>query len=346
MNKFVVCPPFIHNTMLGDAAEGAANLQNGHHDGSEHFYEAEHGEYEGGEEEEYLDSELLLRSEERSVVRNFEQAMLAVAISENPEVLKAVRERTLLLAKELKSRGRWNVRENGPRLQKVLQAIQMKLKELRSRDSALILEAPELTKMLRNDPTLHTCDVKMCCRISIGWACVFIFCHVPWLLAVFLVGVNYRNNPPIEILEANHTNPNDLVDACNAVASYMLGFFIIYSIIIGIGLIAGIAQTVDESNNICTRYCPNTIAFTSLVLVCYNFYGVIAVWNETLWSNDASQQCVSLRILCVAVLAFFFLLPVICFTIIRIRGGRVMRRMENANTTEEHPIKSTPELEV
>jgi hypothetical protein len=175
----------------------------------------------------------------------------------------------------------------------------------------------------------------------LGWTCIFAFCHVPWIIAIFLVGVSYRNQVShlASNSTTNSTNSDAVEDACNAVGSYMLGFFIIYCVNIVLGLIAAIARNVDESNNICARQCSIVIGFTSVVLVCYNIYGVIVVWSETLWGNNVGSACVSLRILCVAVLSFFLLLPVLCFGLLRLRGGRTVQKMDNVNIVEEQPVK-------
>jgi len=248
--------------------------------------------------------------------------------------LKHLRRDAIDYARNQKETGIWDAEIHGEVLQEIIRTSQIREKEY-ARKSARMLEPPELTKMLREDPHQHTCEVRLCSKMIVGWACVFLFCHVPWIIAMFLVALNYQPpdvHEPFDDMDS--TSPPldpDIQASCLDARRYLFGFFVIYATNIVIGLMVAIARYVDESKNLCVRITPWVTSIISITILGYSIYGIIVVWDFNLWSELQSPACQSIRALAVAVLSFFFLLPIVCFGILQLFGARKDDQGEGAD---------------
>ena len=270
--------------------------------------------------------EPLVSGERGMVIKTLRSFMRRIQKSESPAKLRQIRLAALEYVKQLRDQHRWDAEEDGIMLQEIIRISQKKERDLARSASGKILEAPELTKMLRDDPFQHTCDVRDCCKMSIGWLCVFCFCHIPWIISLVLVGVNYRVD---EINGMGGFPSGRAQNACLNLSRYMLGFFVIYCVNVIVGLIFAVAKSIDQGKNKCVRASPVVMAFISTCLVLYNIYGIIVVWTDTLWSSSLPSDCVQLRDLTVALVAFFFLLPICCFASFQLLGSRESSPLKN-----------------
>jgi hypothetical protein len=249
--------------------------------------------------------------------------------------LRQLKLEAISFAQLKKAESHWDQQTDGILLQELLRAAYLKENQLNTSNAPdEALEAPELSKMLRNDRYQHTCDVKGCLRTSLGWLCVFFFCQVPWIIVVFIIGVGYRQSIIAAPIDPNNdsgpdTNTTGLTSAsCYGVSTYLFGFFIIYCVNIIFGLVYAISRTIDDSRNACTKTSPYVMSFIGVSIIGYNVYGIVVVWNYDLWYTPVTTECANIRGLAIAVIAFFFLLPISCFTLYQLFGNREKRDRE------------------
>ena len=95
----------------------------------------------------------------------------------------------------------------------------------------------------------------------------------------------------------------------------MYGFFIVFCINVVLGLMAAIANTIDEAKNCYSRLAPYTTIVVTVGILAYNLYGVFTIWNYVLWNAPIRGACVDIRGMALAIITFFFLLPLLCFGI-------------------------------
>lgn len=244
--------------------------------------------------------------------------------------LENIKKDAIAYSRQKKKDGVWDLENDGQRLRDILGEIKKRESDLNT--FTVELEAPEITKILRDDIYQHTCDMKMCFRVAIGWTCVFLFCHIPWIVGVFFIYKDYRiNGFQVEVnTTVNASSIAQAKSACEQTASYVFGFFIIYVVNVIVGLIVASARTVDESKNACTKITPYITIFISFAIIGYNFYGIIVVWNYSFWNVPIVGACVDIRGLAVALISFFFLLPILCFGF-----STIIQRKEIKNEEEE-----------
>lgn len=171
-------------------------------------------------------------------------------------------------------------------------------------ENSEIFEAPEITKILSDDPYQHICELNLFFSVIRAWCCVFVFCHLPWLLVLIFLP---SSPPPSEDV------PSSLVNHCSMLNVFLFGFYIIFFILLGFSLLIASAQAVDNGDNIFMRSSPTLMKFLSFVILLYCVFGIIVVWQYDLWNSTLlSDECIAGRNLTVAVVSFYFLLPLLC----------------------------------
>lgn len=266
--------------------------------------------YSNSGEEEDEEKQSLDGDAGKLVPVEFEQFAKRLEVSTTLRETAQLRNDVLEWARQCKRGGEWDVQRYGPRLHVLLEGIRETDDQLQA-ENMEVIEAPEMTKLLSEDLHQHQCDLYVFFRVLMGWTFVFALCQVPWIVVIFV----FRSQNVTDD-EADNMPPN-LRGPCQQVSTYLVGFYVIFLFNIFFSLVVASAQAVDNNRNLVVQLSPRIMGFLGFCLIAYNIYGVIVIWDAPLW-NDTSQlseKCVQARDLSVAVLSFFFLLPLLCMLV-------------------------------
>ncbi|KAH9260085.1 hypothetical protein BASA81_001857 [Batrachochytrium salamandrivorans] len=266
-----------------------------------------------GEEEEEEEKQNLDNGDneaEKLIPVEFEQFTKRLEVSTTLRELAQLRNDVLEWARKCKRNGEWDLLLFGPRLHLLLESIREMDDQLQA-ENMEVIEAPEMTKLLSEDMHQHQCDLYVFFRVLLGWTFVFVLCQVPWLVVIFVFRM--ENVMDDEVMNM----PPNLHSPCQQVSTYLVGFYVIFLCNIFFSLVVASAQAVDNNRNLVIQYSPRIMGFLGFCLIAYNIYGVIVIWNAPLWSDTSqlSPKCFQARNLSVAVLSFFFLLPLLCMLV-------------------------------